>query len=176
MKTKQLFFVGVLAWIAMGLYAQTSNPAGNESTSTRDQTIKSKPVECDGLFFTDGTQTKLYSGGYQEYFANGELRLDMMIVSGKPDGPYVVYFENGRPNEVRSYHNGQFHGVWRTYNSSGMLVSQAQYIDNKKHGKWMIWDNNGIQRYEMEYTNGKRSGVWYIWDEKGRLISEKTYQ
>jgi YD repeat-containing protein len=174
MKTKHLLLVGILTLTAMGILAQSVNRSTNPAASTASE-IKPKPVESEGLFFTDASQTKLYSGGYQEYYENGELRLDMMIVSGKPEGPYVVYFDNGRPNEVRSYHNGKFHGVWRTYNRDGMLVSQAQYIDNKKHGKWMIWDDNGIQRYEMEYTNGERSGTWYMWDEKGRLLSEKTY-
>ena len=80
-----------------------------------------KPVLSEGVYFTDVSQTKLYSGIYREYYENGALKLELFLEDGRPEGTYVVYFENGRPNEVRSYHKGQFHGVWRTYNSSGLL-------------------------------------------------------
>jgi len=115
----------------------------------------SKIVQSDGLFFTDATQTKLYSGEYKEFFDNGALKVEMNIKEGKPEGAYIVYFANGKPNEVRAYRNGEFHGLWRTYNEAGMLIAEAEYRNNKKHGTWHIWDDSGIMRYEMQYTNGK---------------------
>ena len=134
-----------------------------------------KIIQSDGLFFTDASQTKLYTGEYKEYFDNGELKLEMNIQNGKSEGAYIVYFQNGKPNEVRAYRNGNFHGVWKTFNEAGMLISQAEYRDNKKHGAWHIWDDSGIMRYEMHYDQGKKANIWYMWDEKGKLISEKKY-
>ena len=134
-----------------------------------------KIIQSDGLFFTDATQTKLYSGEYKEFFDSHALKLEMNILNGKPEGAYIVYFENGKPNEVRAYRNGQFHGVWRTYNQAGMLIAEAEYRDNKKHGTWHVWDDSGIMRYEMHYLDGKKTGDWFMWDEKGKLISEKKY-
>ncbi len=133
------------------------------------------PVESDGLYFTDKSQTNLYTGFYRSYYETGDLELEMFIKEGKPEGPYVVYFRNARIKEVRSYHNGIFNGIWRSYNESGMLKEQAEYLDGKKHGLWMVWDDNGIKRYEMQYSKGKKVGTWYMWDEKGKLISEKSY-
>ncbi|MCE1154686.1 MAG: toxin-antitoxin system YwqK family antitoxin, partial [Bacteroidales bacterium] len=104
-------------------------------------------VQSDGLFFTDVTQTRLYTGEYREYFDDGSLKVEMNIKDGKPEGAYIVYFSNGKPNEVRAYRNGEFHGTWRTYNEAGLLIAD----------------------------NGKKSGTWYMWDEKGKLISEKKY-
>ena len=132
-------------------------------------------VQSDGLFFTDATQTKLYTGELKEFYDNGALKLEINIKEGKPQGAYIVYFSNGKPNEVRSYRNGIFHGIWRTYNEAGLLIAEAQYQNNKKHGTWHVWDDSGIMRYEMQYNNGKKSGVWFMWDEKGKLISEKKY-
>ena len=71
-------------------------------------------VQSDGLFFTDATQTKLYTGEYKEFYDNGALKVEMNIREGKPEGPYIIYFANGKPQEVRAYRNGEFHGVWRT--------------------------------------------------------------
>lgn len=134
---------------------------------------KSPIVQSEGLFFTDATQTKLYSGEFKEYYDNGALKLELNIKDGKPQGAYIVYFSNGKPNEVRAYRNGEFHGVWRTYNESGLLI--AEYRNNQKHGTWHVWDDSGIMRYEMQYEKGKKDGTWYMWDEKGKLISEKKY-
>jgi len=133
------------------------------------------PVESEGLYFTDASQARLYSGEYREYFDSGAIRLEMHIKNGKPEGAYVVYYENGKPNEIRSYLDGKFHGIWRTYNENGNLIAQAEYQNDKKHGKWFIWDDNGIMRYEMYYFKGKKAGIWYMWDEKGKLISEKKW-
>lgn len=134
-----------------------------------------KIVQSEGMFFTDATQTKLYTGDYKEYYETGELKLEVNIKEGKPEGSYVVYFKNGKPNEVRAYKDGLSHGVWRTYNEAGILISEAEYLSDKKHGRWQVWDDNGIARYEMHYNNSKRTGTWYMWDEKGKLISEKVY-
>lgn len=138
--------------------------------------LKNPPVESEGLFFTDATQTKLYTGEYKEFYKSGALRLEMYLENGKPEGSFVVYFESGKPNEIRAYRNGLFQGVWRTYNENGNLIAQAEYVNNIKHGKWLVWDDNGILRYEMYYSKGKKTGDWYMWDEKGRLISEKHYE
>lgn len=132
-------------------------------------------VQSNGLFFTDSSQDKLYSGEFKEYFENGALKVEINIKDGRPEGAYIIYFDNGKPNEVRAYRNGEFHGVWRTYNEAGMLIAEAEYRNNKKHGEWHVWDDSGIIRYEMHYTGGKKSGTWYMWDEKGKLISEKKY-
>lgn len=160
-KIKLLFFLLLTFQI---LFSETPKAISSE-----------KIVQSEGLFFTDATQTKLYSGEFKEYFANGALKVEINILNGKPEGAYLVYFANGKPNEVRAYRNGEFHGVWRTYNEAGMLIAEAEYRNNKKNGTWHVWDDSGIMRYEMQYSNGKKSGKWYMWDEKGKLISEKEY-
>lgn len=158
-----IFSIFLIAVPVIGI-SQSSLPASDP-----------KPVESDGVYFTDASQTRLFSGFYREYYESGDLKLEMYIKDGKPEGPYVVYFQNARISEVRSYHSGVFHGIWRTYNENGMLISQAEYKNGKKDGFWMVWDDSGIKRYEMQYSNGKKIGTWFMWDEKGKLISEKSY-
>lgn len=46
-----------------------------------------KIIQSDGLFFTDASQTKLYTGEFKEFFDNGALKVEMNIKEGKPEGP-----------------------------------------------------------------------------------------
>jgi len=137
--------------------------------------VAQQPVYSEGLYYTDKTQTELFTGYYREYYESGDLKLDVFLYNGRPEGTYVVYFPNARIKEVRAFRKGLFHGIWRTYNESGMLIAQAEYADDLKDGVWMIWDENGIRRYEMYYKNGQKTGTWYMWDETGLLIAEKSY-
>lgn len=137
--------------------------------------VSQHPVYNEGLYYMDKTQTELFTGYYREYYESGDLKLDVFLLNGRPEGTYVVYFPNARIQEVRAFRKGLFHGIWRTYNENGMLIAQAEYADGLKEGAWMIWDENGIRRYEMHYSKGQKTGVWYMWDDKGLLISEKSY-
>ena len=38
-----------------------------------------KIIQSDGLFFTDASQTKLYTGEFKEFFDNGALKVEMNI-------------------------------------------------------------------------------------------------
>lgn len=132
-------------------------------------------VYSGGLYFTDQSQTMLYTGRYSEFYPDGMLKLEMNVKEGHPEGIYVVYFPNGRIREVRSYSDGLFNGVWRTYDANGTLIAEACYEKGVKQGIWRIWDESGMMRYEMNYTKGRKTGHWYMWDEKGRLVSDKLY-
>jgi len=152
----------------------TSN-AEQDHAAPKKQITMPQPIVKDGIYYADNTLQELFSGYYREYFETGEVKLELFLLDGRPEGTYVVYFPNARIKEVRSYHNGAFHGIWRTYNEKGMLLEQAEYKDGLKQGTWIIWDENGVKRYQMQYDYGVKSGVWSMWDEKGVLVSEKAY-
>lgn len=147
----------------------------NENNDPTTTPKSYKIVITDGLYFTDETQNKLYTGDYREYYDDGTLKAEIYIKDGNPEGLYVIYHPNGTPQEIRSYRNGVAHGNWRIFNVYGKLISEANYYNNQKHGVWRVWDDNGTLRYEMFYTDSKRSGLWQIWDEQGTLISSKSY-
>jgi len=134
----------------------------------------SKIVQSDGLFFTDATQTKLYSGEYKEFFDNGALKVEMNIKEGKPEGAYIVYFANGKPNEVRAYRNGEFHGLWRTYNEAGMLIAEAEYRNNKNTAPGTFGTTRASCVTKCNTPTVKIRHLVHV-GRKGRLISEKKY-
>jgi len=173
MKKHQFTFNYFGMLLLYGLLLQM--PLKAEQPGVSSVLTKRSPVLSEGLYFTDDNQTELYTGYLREYYETGDLKQEMYLFNGRPEGTYVVYFPNARIKEVRSYKKGVFHGIWRTYNENGMLIAQAEYLDGLKDGVWMIWDDNGVRRYEMHYDKGKKAGTWYMWDEKGVLISEKQY-
>lgn len=148
--------------------------AEQPSAALKQQISQPQPIIKDGIYYADNTLQVLFTGYYREYFETGEVKLELFLQDGRPEGTYVVYFPNARIKEVRSYHKEAFHGIWRIYNEKGMLLEQAEYKDGLKHGTWMIWDENGVKRYQMQYDYGKKAGVWSMWDETGALVSEKT--
>src|SRR5665647_2135597 len=63
-----------------------------------------KIVQSDGLFFTDATQTKLYSGEFKEYFTDKSIKVEINIKNGKPEGAYIaVSYTHLRAHETDSY-------------------------------------------------------------------------
>ena len=129
-------------------------------------------VETDGLYYKN---SQLYSGKYQTFFDNGQLKMEMKIVEGKKEGKIKIYFENGQLNETRSYKNNEMHGKWLMYNNHGIKTSVARYRNGKKHGKWKIWNDYGNILYQLQYNNGQKSGTWKNFNEKGEVINERNY-
>jgi len=132
-------------------------------------------ILSDGQYYTDETQTKLYTGEYTEHYENGMLKMELFLKDGRPEGTYVIYFPNGKISEVRAYYKGIFHGEWRTYNEVGSLLATANYKNGEKDGVWHIWNEKGILRFEMFYAKGRRLGTWRSWDDEGNLVNEQTY-
>ena len=160
----------LLSFLALGITA-----SDRRSGEKKSQSLQELPIQIEGIYYCDSDQNKLYNGPYREYFENGDLKMEMYIVQGKPDDTYVVYYSNAKIKEVRSYLNGVFNGIWRSYSEQGVLMAQAEYLNGMKHGLWRIWDEQGTLRYEMQYDRGKKTGNWSMWDESGKLISERKY-
>lgn len=127
----------------------------------------------EGQYYTDETQTQLYTGRYTEFYNDGMLKMELFLQDGRPEGTYVIYYPNGKTAKVRAYYKGIFHEEWRTYNEEGNLTGIASYKDGQKDGPWKIWNDKGILLYEMYYTRGRRSGIWRTWDENGNLLTEQ---
>jgi antitoxin component YwqK of YwqJK toxin-antitoxin module len=117
----------------------------------------------------------LYTGKYEEFYDNGNKKLEMYLNNGELDSVTILYFENGKINELRSYKKGLMHGKWETYNSKSVKLAEAWYRNDKKDGIWRIWDENGTLRYEMPYSNGIKIDTWKIFNEKGELIDQKKF-
>jgi len=106
-------------------------------------------TEKNGLYLD--SNGKPFTGTYQEYFENGQVKSQMEIVQGLLNGQVKVYFPSGELNEIRSYIKGEKSGRWETWNAQGVKVAEANFLNGKKNGKWYVWDEKGTLRYDMTY-------------------------
>ena len=136
---------------------------------------KAQLVRVENAKYFDSNHN-LFTGKYEEFFENGNKKLEMYLKNGEQDSISILYFEDGKINEIRSYEQGLMHGKWETYNSKGLKLAEAWYRNDKKDGIWRIWDESGILRYEMPYSNGQKIGTWKIYNEKGELITSKVFE
>lgn len=128
--------------------------------------------EIDGIYYENAIP---YTGSYQIFHENNQVKMEMNLVDGLKDGDVKVYFENGTLNEIRAYSRNVMNGTWITYNSNNIKISEAHYLDGKKDGKWLIWNDEGVLIYELEYTEGNKTGIWKNYNEKGEFVSERNY-
>ncbi|MFO7978675.1 MAG: toxin-antitoxin system YwqK family antitoxin [Bacteroidales bacterium] len=127
----------------------------------------------DGVFY--GPDQQPYTGIYQEFHPNGQLKTRIPLSQGQIDGQVEVFFADGGKNEIRSYQDGMMHGEWITWNQAGQKIAEAHYNMGEKEGKWTIWHDNGTLLYDMTYSKGQRTGTWKMYSPEGKLINEKTY-
>ena len=127
----------------------------------------------NGIYYADNNT--LYTGTYEEFFDNGNMKFEIPIQEGKKNGIIFYYYEDGTKMEQRSYKNNIMHGTWITWNNKGVKTGEANYQNGIKHGKWFIWDDKGTLRCEMNYHNGEKRGVWKIFGEDGKLESKKDF-
>lgn len=126
----------------------------------------------DGKYYQN---SKPYTGVYQEYWENGNLKIEIPLRKGVKNGNVMLYHENSSKHEVRAYKKDKMHGTWMIWDDKGNKLAEANYSNGRKHGKWFVWDENGIKRYDMTYRKGEKAGTWFMFDEEGKLIMEKDH-
>ncbi len=138
------------------------------SVATTAQQVEEK----NGIYYQNGEP---FTGTYETFFENGQLKREMELKNGKKDGKVKIYLENGQISEIHAYKNNKMHGKWVVYNKINQITSVARYKNGKKHGKWKIWNDEGNLLYELQYKNGKKSGTWKNYNEKGEVIQVRKY-
>ncbi len=127
----------------------------------------------NGLYY-DKDQNP-FTGLYREYYDNGQVKQDMILVNGKIDGQATLWYRSGTIKEIRMFKAGLRDGLWISFNEMEKKTGEASYKDDQKEGHWRIWDDNGVLRYEMYYRKGQKAGLWIMYDESGNKTSEKRY-
>ena len=76
----------------------------------------------------------------------------------KLEGLYQEYFENGNIRLEIEYKDGIKNGFWKKYFRQGGLMYEINYIDDKYDGEWReYWFPNVLREYST-YKNGKKIG------------------
>lgn len=79
------------------------------------------------------------------YYENGQLRHEVLLIDGQPNGLGIIYFEDGG------------------------IQSETNWKGGVKHGKSVIYYENGGVHQENEYVNGVRCCVSRTYWDNGNL-------
>ena len=118
---------------------------------------KKRIVYYKGVPFT-GTKIKK--------FDNGKLKFKEHFLDGKYSGTWESYYENGQLREIKSFRDGGDYyvngkqrnriGKYEKYYKNGNISSKGVYNENgNKDGIWINGGQNGSIISEREYKDGK---------------------
>jgi hypothetical protein len=70
-------------------------------------------------------------------------------------GKWEQYYENGDLRLNCSYTEGKKSGNFQSFNPGGILSITGEYKNGMMHGKWTYFNEKGEEDYFVEYLEGK---------------------
>ena len=120
-----------------------------------------------------------YTGPWEVYWPNGQLKWCAKFVNGKEQGEHICYWENGNlaqkcemrdghtiskciyyhPNGVKSREGycseGGYNGIWTSYDATGKTMSQENWKDGVQEGECIEFDEEGNITCQGIYRDGE---------------------
>jgi antitoxin component YwqK of YwqJK toxin-antitoxin module len=113
----------------------------------------------------------IYSGKYIDYYNNGRMQNEGVLLDGKLNGQLIVYFRNGNKKSVTDYKHGTIHGAWMDYYKNGMLMQEREYREGKMNTSTTYFINGQTWREQrpkkrtaydtsvLYFSNGKINSI-----------------
>lgn len=189
---KQIFWISIITFMFMGLYACNQGSGSNAASAT---------TATD--FSLEGYETSDFGNGILEVVKkdpSGNLIEYGTLKNGKQHGSWVFYGNKRKPIKIISYvdglaqgqaiemtvagqiesiyfyKNNELHGDFKKYNYS-FLNMQANYKNGKLDGQLIeYYDQTKVVRQESNYKNGKLDGISKYFDLDGNLTFEQMYK
>lgn len=120
---------------------------------------------------------KPINGIYKIYYTNGNVRMEIESLDGKPDGDGKFYDKNGNLLYQTSFKNGVIDGKMYNYYENGQLHNEMQYKEGILDGRQKTFDEDGNLTVDVEFVNGKAiNGCAYIDGRKVDFAPEELAQ
>ncbi len=129
-----------------------------------------------------------YFGPYQEFFPEGNLKLDRFYAEEGLEGEERIYsFRNGEIIERSNYRHGRLDGPHVKYDENGLILLEETFIRDTLDGKRVAyWDNGQVRErgrfslgmYQGEHETFYRDGVresQALFDSTGRQLWCKLF-
>ena len=101
----------------------------NELDSIMQLTLLEKD---DELVIEEISPDDLDAKKYQEYFDNGNLKVEVALKNGLKNGTYREYFEKGSIKIKGKYKNDVMDGIWKIYDEKGNVMERKRYRNGKE--------------------------------------------
>ena len=123
----------------------------NEPMIVETDEIGLKPdVTISNTIPTEGME----DGPFEQFYPNGVLQVEGMVVNGKRSGQWVSYHPAGNKQSENSYTNGVLEGKTVVYYPSGQIMYIGYFSSGKNDGQWLYFDEEGTLTKEVLYKNG----------------------
>jgi antitoxin component YwqK of YwqJK toxin-antitoxin module len=126
-------------------------------------------------------------GKYQEFDANGTLKVDTMVINGIADlsveaeksfifnGVCKAYDKEGNISAIIHYEKGELEGSSITFYPNGKIAKSVCYKNNLLEGSFLIYQQDGQLLEDTQYLKGKKEGLSLIYASSGILKSQEFY-
>ena len=127
-------------------------------------------------------------GAYQEWFANGQKRIDAKVIAGTADlsegtqkdwifdEESKVWDEQGNLIAHIPYEKGVLQGKSLYYYPSGVLEKEMLFEKNKPHGLSVEYWPSGSPKEKTDYVKGQKEGESLGFFENGALAWIEEYE
>ena len=126
-------------------------------------------------------------GKYQEWYQNGNLKLDANVIGGIADinlaaeqswlfdGCNKAWNEEGNLQAEINYEKGEMQGISFHYHANGAVWKKIPYDKNLIDGTVEIYLESGELLMTGEYSQGTRHGVSVRYWGPGKIASQETF-
>lgn len=142
----------------------------------------------NGILITDQNNEAAIIDIRQEFYENGNLRMEGSYVNNKKNGTFREYNQEGKQinayifeNEIRTGEGmidsiGRRQGPWKLYYTNGALRAEGAYKDGKRDGPWAFYFQNGKLEQKGTYKEDLPSGAWKWFYISGATHREENYR
>lgn len=111
------------------------------------------------------------------HFDNGDKKVETTFEYTREGTikTYNEWFENGNKRLEQHMKNGQWHRSYREWFETGGLAIETQYKEGKEDGVHRDYYENGNIRMEIEIQDGKKNGRMTFWNDQGLKQWVKVY-
>jgi antitoxin component YwqK of YwqJK toxin-antitoxin module len=149
MKNTLILFVFIL--LLASCQSEVSQPDEIQETNAEAIDNNNEPVSISI------DKPAIPDGKVEEFYPDGNKKIEGMIVEGKRSGVWTSYFPSGNKQSENKYSNGMLNGKTVVYHPNGQIMFIGFYTNNQQDGQWIYFDAEGKMTKNMMYTNGKAS-------------------
>jgi antitoxin component YwqK of YwqJK toxin-antitoxin module len=107
----------------------------------------------EGDLKSDLPEGKIKDGSYEEFYPNGNLKLEGNYSKGKKEGVWEEYFDNGVLKETGKYRHGKKDGIFKSHNTEDEKNKILTYSNGRLRER-KFTDNNHINRKQVFLFGG----------------------
>jgi hypothetical protein len=142
----------------------------------RPDSIKKLPrvrqfVLKDGIGHWNGVP---YTGRYIDYYVNGKIQSEGMMLNGQTHGEVILYYNNGSRRNLVSFKEGLRDGAWKQYYKNGEVMMENEFSFGRANGAAKVYFINGQVQQEIKPKKNTGYDTLLIYFSSGKIKNLRT--